>query len=576
LFALQKLHDKGHINGHEFHQLTSVYEFLRHLEHRLQLQNGRQTHRLPIAGPNLRIVQRAMEGYLTGEDSGCDLAELVRRKMDAVAEIYQRVIDQQNIRSHFEEPVVEFHLHGAAAASGGEQSNREILERLAVDAPAFYKVISNASLDAVARKNLFRFLSSAFTSSERYATVIRNPESASRALALFETSDYLTEILVRYPEEVATLEDLNEGVRPHASAMLFDVARTQNRLGRDGVFDYLAKSAAPHAEKVSLLRRHYRRKILLSGARDIAELRGIYESLAETTAAAEDAVNAAFHIAEVPAGLAVMALGRLGSGEFDVLSDADLLFVCEDEADIPLLTSHAGQFMQVLAAYTRDGMLFPVDTRLRPRGAEGELVITTRQLREYFSQEAQAWEALMYTKLRFLAGDRRVADQTILAAQELFVRFADDKTFLPSVFEMRKKLEKAEPDGRNFKTAAGGTYDVDFLTSFLLVKHGIPQKQGTMRDRLWKCAAANLLEKSDVAALDHGTELLRTVEHVVRLVSGRSYKWIPPTENARMITEKLVERILSRKMVRGLEFELSETLAQTRKIYEKVSVLQAL
>ena len=35
LFSLQKLHDKRHISGHEFHELTSAYEFLRHLEHRL-------------------------------------------------------------------------------------------------------------------------------------------------------------------------------------------------------------------------------------------------------------------------------------------------------------------------------------------------------------------------------------------------------------------------------------------------------------------------------------------------------------------------------------------------------------
>lgn len=571
LFALQKLHDKGHISGHEFHQLTTVYEFLRHLEHRLQLQNGRQTHRLPIAGPNLKIIQRAMQGYLTGEDSGSDLAELVRRKMSAVAEIYQRVIDQQNIRSHFEEPSIEFHLHGSVAVSGGEQSNREILERLAVDAPAFYKVISNSNLEASARKNLFRFLSSAFTSSERYATVIRNPESASRALALFETSDYLTEMLVRYPEEVATLEDLSEGVRLHASATLFDAVGTQDRLGRDGVFDYLAKSDAPYAEKVSLLRRHYRRKVLLSGARDIAKLRGIYESLAETTAAAEDAINAAFHIAGSPSGLAVMAVGRLGSGEFDVLSDADLLFVCDDDADVPTLTKHAGQFMQVLAAYTRDGMLFPVDTRLRPRGSEGELIVTVRQLKDYFAQEAQSWEALMYTKLRFLTGDRHAADQTIAATRELFDRFAQDKEFLPSIFEMRTKLENSDSDGKNFKTAAGGTYDVDFLTSYLFVKHGISQKQGTMRDRLWKCAAANLLEKSDAAQLDHATELLRTVEHVVRIVSGRAYKWFPPTENARVTSEKLTERVLARKFQLGLENELTETLTKTRKIFNKLN-----
>ena len=47
LFALQKLHDKEHISGKDFHNLTNAYEFLRNLEHRLQLRQGQQTHRLP-------------------------------------------------------------------------------------------------------------------------------------------------------------------------------------------------------------------------------------------------------------------------------------------------------------------------------------------------------------------------------------------------------------------------------------------------------------------------------------------------------------------------------------------------
>ena len=53
LFSLHKLHDKGHISGKEFHDLTSAYEFLRHLEHRLQLREGQQTHRLPALGGRL-------------------------------------------------------------------------------------------------------------------------------------------------------------------------------------------------------------------------------------------------------------------------------------------------------------------------------------------------------------------------------------------------------------------------------------------------------------------------------------------------------------------------------------------
>lgn len=570
LFALQKLHDKGHISGHEFHQLTSAYEFLRHLEHRLQLQQGRQTHRLPISGLQLQIVQRAMEGYAPGEDRGGDLLELVRRKMAAVAEIYERVIEQHDAHNHFEEPEAEFRLHGTASAVGAEQSNREVLERLAADAPAFYKLISTANLDASGRKNLFRFLSSAFTSSERYATLLRYPAIAGRTLALFETSDYLTEILVRHPEEVAALDELNQNIRTLPSGVLFHATGEQARTVRDPVFEYLANTQAPHAEKISLLRRHYRRCMLLSGARDITQLRGVYESLAETTAATEDAIAAALRIAEMPTGLAVMALGRLGSGEFDLLSDADLLFVCEEGEDAAALGKFASQLMQVLAAYTRDGMLFPVDTRLRPRGAEGELVVTAKQLGAYFGQEAQAWEALTYAKLRFIAGSREVGDKTMAAANELFQRFADDGSFLPAITEMRSKLEKAEPEGRNLKTAAGGSYDVDFLTNFLLIKNGQRSKQGNLRDRLWRCAEANLLQKSDVARLDHAAEFLRTVEHAIRIVSGRAYKWLPPTEHARETVTRLTERILGRKFAQGLETELAVAKEETRGIYKKV------
>ncbi|HWF93175.1 MAG TPA: hypothetical protein VN684_12875, partial [Terriglobales bacterium] len=570
LFALQKLHDKGHISGHEFQQLTSAYEFLRHLEHRLQLQHGRQTHRLPISGSQLQIVQRAMEGYAPGEDRGSDLLELVRRKMAVVTEIYERVIDQQDAHSRLERPESQFRLHGPASAVGAEQSNREVLERLAADAPAFYELISTANLDASGRKNLFRFLSSAFTSSERYATLLRYPAIAGRTLSLFETSDYLTEILVRHPEEIAALNELNQGIRPLPSGVLFDATGGMARTVRDPVFEYLATSQSPHAEKISLLRRHYRRCMLLSGARDVTQLRGVYESLAETTAATEDAIGAALRISEMPSGLAVMALGRLGSGEFDLLSDADLLFVCEEGEDVAALGKFAGQFMQALAAYTRDGMLFPVDTRLRPRGAEGELVVTVKHLSAYFQQEAQAWEALTYAKMRFVGGSRDVGDRVTAAAEELFQRFADDENFLPAVVDMRAKLERAEPDRRNLKTGAGGSYDVDFLTNYLLIKNGQRQKQGTLRDRLWRCAEMNLLQKSDVALLDHAAEFLRTIEHVVRLVAGRAYKWLPPTEHARETVTKLTGKILGRKFAAGMETELTAVLAETRRIYKRV------
>ena len=80
LFSLQKLHDKRHISGHDFHELNSAYTFLRHLEHRLQLQRGQQIHRLPRPPEDLIILQRAMAGLTPGHQ----LAELTSAVKDAL------------------------------------------------------------------------------------------------------------------------------------------------------------------------------------------------------------------------------------------------------------------------------------------------------------------------------------------------------------------------------------------------------------------------------------------------------------------------------------------------------------
>ncbi len=569
LFSLQKLHDKLHISAKEFHDLTSAYEFLRHLEHRLQLQQGQQTHRLPAGETELRILQRSMEGYAPGESAESDLEKTVRRRMAAVAEIYRRIIYQQQTRSLRDAADVEFQLRSTPEPTTADQSNQQILERLASDAPWLYQIASRQDLVPQTRKNLFRFLSSAFTSSERYAAVLRHPGAVSRALALFETSDYLTDILIRHPEEIATLSELGETSSRVGSGYLFQGPFAKDR-GGDPVFAYLGASQAPYGEKLSLLRQHYRHRMFAAGARDITELRNVYESLGATTAAAEDAITAAFSLAGQPEGIAVMALGRLGSGEFDVLSDADVLFVSEEVHDRGALTKAAEQMMQALAAYTRHGMVFPVDARLRPRGGEGELVVTPAQLQAYFGQEAQPWEALMYTKLRFLVGAHDLGERTMLATTTLFRRFAEDPTFLRAVREMRIKLQTADGIEKTFKTSAGAIYDIDFLSSYLLVKRGINHKGGSLRDRLWRCADAGVLEKADAAALDHAAELLRTVEHIVRIVVGRARKWLPATEHARQVTEKLVGQILVREFPGGLEAELARTCGAVRGIYQHV------
>jgi glutamine synthetase adenylyltransferase len=527
---------------------------------------------LPESENELRVIQRSMDGLVAGIARIHDLRATVQQRMASVADIYQRVIYQQQTREVLQpQEGDEFQLQGTTDGIA-DQSNQVVLGKLAKDAPELYRAVKAYKAGSPERKNVLRFLSSAFSGSERYAALLRDQALVARSLVLFETSEFLTDILARSPEEISTLAAFGAASPRTGSASLFNVSGEEAFAGRDPVFAYLAASAAGHNEKIGHLRRYFRHCMFTSGARDVTEQRAVYSSLAETTAAAEGAISAAFGIAGAPGGLAILALGRLGSREFDLLSDADLLFVCDEAYDRLSLTTAAEEITQALSAYTQEGFVFPVDTRLRPRGSEGELVVTPAQLEEYFSAEAQPWEALMYTKFRFIAGDAGLARRAEKAVESLYRRFSKDNAFPEAVRHMRKRLEDASAPEKSIRTSPGAIYDADFLSAYLLVRNEVRPKSGTLRDRLWRCVAAGALEKQHAAVLDHASELCRTVEHVLRLVIGRSTRWLPSAEHARQAAEKLTSQILRRDFAGGVEQELLATFKRTREIYDRVIV----
>src|SRR5262249_49365331 len=153
------------------------------------------------------------------------------------------------------------------------------------------------------------------------------------------------------------------------------------------------------------------------------------------------AIAAAVAVAGAEERLAVLALGRLGTREFDLGSDADLLFIRDPQGDAPADGRAAERVVQALAAYTREGTVFPVDPRLRPHGQQGELVLTPAQLAAYFAGEAQPWEAISYTKLRLVAGAGRLGEQALQAVAQALPRFATRGDLAEQLREMRQRLE---------------------------------------------------------------------------------------------------------------------------------------
>jgi glutamate-ammonia-ligase adenylyltransferase len=247
-----------------------------------------------------------------------------------------------------------------------------------------------------------------------------------------------------------------------------------------------------------------------------------------------------------------------------------VLFVREDDLPAETAARVAGQIMQTLAAYTREGTVFPVDARLHPRGNEGELVVTTAELHSYCSQEAQAWEALTFTKLRPVVGSAAAAAEAGEAMRALSRRFAPERGFLPAVREMRSRLEHSDPAAGNFKTGPGAVYDIDFLVCYLAVRHDLGGPCGNLRERLRCLRERGWLQEPHWATLDQAAEFLRTVEHAVRLVVGKARKFLPATEHGRCAAERLVARLLRHEFMDGLEAELARTMAEVRSIYERV------
>jgi glutamine synthetase adenylyltransferase len=191
-------------------------------------------------------------------------------------------------------------------------------------------------------------------------------------------------------------------------------------------------------------------------------------------------------------------------------------------------------------------------------------------LADYFQREAHAWEALTYHKLRPIAGSEETARLVQRSLDSLTARFAEDPDFIPAVRDMRMKLEKSDPEKSNFKTGPGGYYDIDFLAGGLAIRQGWESSAMNIRDRLRRLAAAGALDDSDCATLEYSAELLRVVEHAVRLHLGRSRKSLPATEQGIHTVERLSSKVLRREFEGGLQAEITRVREGLRLLFDRV------
>jgi glutamate-ammonia-ligase adenylyltransferase len=542
LFALRKLNDKGWLSDADYASLTFAYEFLRKVEHRIQLEMGHQTHRLPMQPDALdRLGRRVGVDVGPGETAGSALRRDVQRAFARVTEIYQRVIHPR-LRAP-SGTVFDLKPSPLPPTDHSPQSFASLLSFLSAQAPNLANLVGRAPLAERGRRNITRFLSSLLGSSEHFALATERPACVERALPVLGTSEYLAELLIYHPETLTCLD------RKFGSGEAKPVRQLEIGLEppeQPEPFCWALDADLDMREKMALLRQYFRECVLQLGATDLEELGPIFSALDRWSGLAGSAISNAVWIAVQATDrelaspermkalpFAVLGLGRLGLKEFDLGSDADLVFVAASATprdEVAFWTRVAGKIIEVLSSYTREGTIFAVDTRLRPGGQEGELVTTEEALLHYLAESAQVWEALTYLKACPVAGNFNLAQglREKLATMAI-ERFSSHAGLEDELKQMRRRLERemlVPPS--NTKTAPGGYYDIDFAVSYLRLRNRIGMRAGAnTAEQIQALRAAGFLSEERAGAFAEGAAVLRTVDHAIRLVTGRAADGLP-------------------------------------------------
>ncbi|MGH9526763.1 MAG: hypothetical protein ACRD2F_08820, partial [Terriglobales bacterium] len=407
LQALQRLHDKGRLDSGPWQTLASAYTLYRQVEHRLQLRFGEQTHRLPSDAAGLQALARGLERSQAGRRGGGEeLADSPAADQAAVAAL------QCRLESAMAAVAALWRDNGAAAppGAGGFQLRPPEAAAQAPLAPL-------AGLSARGRRHWQRLVESAQREAGPRqglaALAALDAGARERLAAVLEASDYLAEALTLRPAEVALFaESYDWPDERQPSWWPAEAAEAEGGNPAPAPAPLRATPSAPirtaGAEAMRALRWCYQAATWRQAAAELATPRPVGVALARLSASAEAAIQSALAAAQAESGeppaLGILALGRLGLREFDLFSDADLVFVAApgDEAGAARL---AARVIALLASYTADGTVFPVDARLRPEGREGELAQTPAGLAAYFAARAGAWQAASYLKARAVAGD---------------------------------------------------------------------------------------------------------------------------------------------------------------------------
>jgi [glutamine synthetase] adenylyltransferase / [glutamine synthetase]-adenylyl-L-tyrosine phosphorylase len=591
----------GWIDAATRDELTEAYDFLRRVEHRLQMVADEQTHTLPSDSDDLDKFARFL-GF-PGRD---EFAATLLAQLRTVEGHYVRLFERQ--------PALLDRRQNLSFSTGERES--ETLDRLAqlgfrqplavVEAVRRWRgALYRGLRGAQARSNLDDLApliidqvsraenpDAAFAAFDRFLAELR---AGGRFLSLLRQNPQIMEFIALILGVAPRLAD-TLALNPHLVDLLIDPSffgelPDENRLNKE--LTRSLSATRTYEDFLDAIRLFGQEQMFLIGARILsgsvsAERAGeVFARLAEILIRALHAKVqedfAATHGRMRSEQIAIMALGRLGAREMTASSDLDLIVIYDFDQEHPNSDGERSLYgaqyfarltqrlINALTVQTNYGVLYAVDMRLRPSGRSGPLATQIDGFASYQEREAWTWEHMALTRARVISGAPEFAARVEAILREVLCRKRDAASTAADVVEMRAAIAKEKGDGDpwDLKYAAGALVDIEFIAQYLQLVHAadIAEILDTSTARtLEKAARLGVLKPEDADVLRPAVTLFHNLTQILRLcLPGR---FDPAAASAGVLA--LLARAGDLPDFPALQAHVAETQRQVRACFVRI------
>lgn len=552
--ALEQLQEMNDIEADTGEKLFAAYAFLRRAENFVQAFRDQQEHEVPR-----NETDRCRLALAMGFDDWQSLAVELQRQRDFVSNQFNAIAFRQQedpasdplsvkinalsksgaAAERWEQLFAEFGFQDAASladtlvefltARATQAAGATALRRLHKLLPVSLSQLQNHPRPLPVLEQLLKIVGQVLRRSAYLSLLNENPVVLGRLVSLCERSAYLAEEVARYPLLLDEMLDPAQ-YTPQLDATVFrdDLAERFVHLG-----------SADSERRIEILAQFQRAMLFRIAAADFLADMNVMNVSDRLTELAEVVLGQALEIAwqdlteqfgepqftergkQHAAGFGVIAYGKLGGIELSYGSDLDLVFLhdsrgeqqctngareLENSVFFARLTRRLTHF---LTTQTPSGALYEVDTRLRPSGQSGLLVISVDAFERYQHENAWTWEHQALLRARPVAGDAGVAREFARIRASTLTERVNLATLPEDVLKMRmkmrKQLDKSTDSHFDLKQGSGGIGDIEFLVQFLVLQNArefpaVIDYSDNIR-QLDALAACGCLEPADVSEL---------------------------------------------------------------------------